>query len=474
MQIEWKDINSGNSLNYKVLLSGLLLIIPLLFILNLFSLNTRIVLIVLGLPLIAIFLFSFKAFKYLFILSLFTNYYLLGLYLTVFIAIGFLFSFLLAHTRFEYGFFKTPLTFPFLIYFISILPSFLNSSNVVLSFYNSLNLFGIAILLFVFGHVINTYQEINKIILSFIILCLLDAVVIIIYSTIRSGREYGLSGIVFVDYSAIGILLLLLYIVFQRQANIFLIIGSILILLSGLIFTQTRNSFISLLLTSLSIFAYMIFSKNKFHIPKKRIIYVFTTIILISLLFIIVLNTLKPEVFQRFNQLDSTKVLKVKQESDFSGNSILTRLLIWDTAWNAFKAHPIIGIGAYSFPFESARYYTIPRDLYETFVEGLSPHVTYIANLAETGILGFVGFIILLVFSLKTGFSSVKLSVTSEQKFFSTILLTLQIYIFFSMFLTDAWLWGQCGMLWGMVMGLLIANNKIVKYTNRFNLNAAK
>jgi hypothetical protein len=79
-----------------------------------------------------------------------------------------------------------------------------------------------------------------------------------------------------------------------------------------------------------------------------------------------------------------------------------------------------------------------------------------------------------LVFSLKTGFSSVKLSVTSEQKFFSTILLTLQIYIFFSMFLTDAWLWGQCGMLWGMVMGLLIANNKIVKYTNRLNLNAAK
>jgi O-antigen ligase len=474
VQIEWKDINSGNNLNYKVLLSGLLLIIPLLFVLNLFSLNTRIVLIVLGLPLIAIFLFSFRAFKYLFILSLFTNYYLLGLYLTVFIAIGFLFSFLLAHTQLEYSFFKTPLTAPFLIYFISILPSFLNSSNVILSIYYSLNLFGIAILLFVFGYVINTYQEINKIIMSFIILCLLDAIVIIVYSLFRNGREYGLSGIVFVDYSAMGVLILLLFIVFERQGNIFLNIAGILVLLAGLIFTQTRNTFISLLLTSVSIFAYMIFSKKQFSVSKRRIIYVFTSIILISVLFLIVLNTLKPEVFQRFNQLDSGRILNVKQETDFKGNSILTRLLIWDTAWNAFKAHPIIGIGAYSFPFESVRYYTIPRDLYQKFVEGLSPHVTYIANLTETGILGFIGFVILMIASLKTGFKSVKLAVSSEQKHFSTILLTLQIYIFFSMFLTDAWLWGQCGMLWGMVMGTLIANNRIIKHANRFNLNAAK
>ena len=141
----------------------------------------------------------------------------------------------------------------------------------------------------------------------------------------------------------------------------------------------------------------------------------------------------------------------------------MTRLLIWDTAINAFKHHPIIGIGVYSFPFESAQYYTISKELFKDYVKGLSPHITYLAVLTETGILGFIGFIIFLISSIRLGIKSLNLASTEQQKFYSLLILSLNIYIFYSMFLSDAWLWGQCGMLWGMILGMSIANYKIIK-----------
>jgi O-antigen ligase len=104
----------------------------------------------------------------------------------------------------------------------------------------------------------------------------------------------------------------------------------------------------------------------------------------------------------------------------------------------------------------------------------LSPHITFLANLAETGIIGFVGFLIFLGSSLWMGIKSVNLAFSEEQIFYSIIILALQFYILFSMFLTDAWLWGQCGMLWGVVLGLSIANYKIITQKNKSQLNVAK
>ena len=49
-----------------------------------------------------------------------------------------------------------------------------------------------------------------------------------------------------------------------------------------------------------------------------------------------------------------------------------------------------------------------------------------------------------------------------NERILSVVILFLQIYIFFSMFMTDAWLWGQCGMLWGFILGLSVANYNIL------------
>jgi O-antigen ligase len=143
-------------------------------------------------------------------------------------------------------------------------------------------------------------------------------------------------------------------------------------------------------------------------------------------------------------------------------NSIVSRFLIWHTALNAFFRHPIIGIGAYSFRFDSQFYRTIPLVLYKIWVKDMSPHVTYLAVLTETGIVGFVGFAIFLVSTLRMGFKAVIHSKTDIQRYFSLGIFIVQVYVSFSMAVTDAWLWGQCGMLWSFVLGISVANYKMV------------
>src|SRR5437773_3158802 len=58
-------------------------------------------------------------------------------------------------------------------------------------------------------------------------------------------------------------------------------------------------------------------------------------------------------------------------------------MLIWDAAINAFRAHPVTGIGVYGYPYSSKRYSTVPLPLYRAFVEGNSPHETFIARSEE-------------------------------------------------------------------------------------------
>jgi len=329
-----------------------------------------------------------------------------------------------------------------------------------------LNLHAIVILVFVISYTMMDYKKINNIIMMFISLVAIDSIVIVMLELIQGGRLFGISGVVFVDYGAISIIPLLLYVVFSKKYYSKFYIFVALLVLAGLIFSQTRNSFISLILTALTILIFLFFKSDKFNISRSKLVGTFLAAIVFTFSLILILTVTNPKVFERFTELEKSSTLNVKTEADFTGNSLLSRILIWDTAWNAFKEHPVIGIGAYSFPFESGKYYTISKNLFDEFVKGLSPHVTFFANLSETGILGFVGFIILLTSSLSIALKSVKLANSEDQKFYSLIIFSLQIYIFFSMFLTDAWLWGQCGMLWGIVMGVSIANYKIITNTD--------
>ena len=210
-------------------------------------------------------------------------------------------------------------------------------------------------------------------------------------------------------------------------------------------------------------FGYLFFQSEKFNLKKSKVGTIFfSSIIIIGGLVGIILLT-NPEIFSRFQSLQNTDVSSLKFENDFTQNSFFSRLLIWSVSLRAFEAHPIIGIGAFSFQFTSEQYSALTPFLYNNFVKGLSPHLAYLAVLVETGIVGLIAFLFLWIAIFKLAFKNIRNAVSAESKKYSLIILFVNVYIFISMGITDAWLWGQSGMIWGVSLGILLSVNEIVR-----------
>ncbi len=163
---------------------------------------------------------------------------------------------------------------------------------------------------------------------------------------------------------------------------------------------------------------------------------------------------------KRAMQVSVEKDIAIDQRGKVE-NSLVSRILIWDTAWNAFLAHPLVGIGVYSFPYSSNQYYRIPKLLYVLYVEGLSPHQTQLAVLAETGIVGAIGYLIFLFALWKSGYQALSKASGPQDTKYALVAFTAVVYCTISMIFTDAWLWGQGIVLLGLVTGAMLANRKL-------------
>jgi len=97
--------------------------------------------------------------------------------------------------------------------------------------------------------------------------------------------------------------------------------------------------------------------------------------------------------------------------------SFNSRLEIWQRASDIFKLYPIIGIGPGTFHDFFIPYprWGVPQ-----------PHNLYLAFLLQTGIIGFIGFIWLIVWFFRTGFKNLFKVYSSE---FIVILMSVMVYI---------------------------------------------
>ena len=281
------------------------------------------------------------------------------------------------------------------------------------------------------------------------------------------GRSFGLSGIVFVDYSVMAIFIGMLSFIFKKGMSRYFYLFIMIFLLGSQILTETRNTLLSLVLTFMFLGFYMIRKSTLLKIKKYKVIIIYSSIVIVFLVIssIVIINN--PQILKRFSTITGNEKAFIVENNNVGVNSsIITRILIWMTAWNAFIHHPIIGIGAFAFPFSSQLYNQLPPVLFKLFVAKLGTHITFLSTLTETGIIGTLGFIFFVFASIRVGFKSVNLSKDRNEILISLIILTLQVYIFFSMFMTDSWLRGQCGMLWGFILGLSLANYKILSKKN--------
>ena len=114
------------------------------------------------------------------------------------------------------------------------------------------------------------------------------------------------------------------------------------------------------------------------------------------------------------------------------------------------KAHPFFGIGLFQYRFLFNQYSSV-RLPYVVMI----PESSYLMHLAETGIIGFSAFILLLVTLLKRGFAYLKREVSSEKKNIFLFIFLGFIGLLFNMGTYDAFLWHTPFYLFWVFFGIL-------------------
>jgi O-antigen ligase len=299
----------------------------------------------------------------------------------------------------------------------------------------------------------------------YLILVFLNSVDVIVQAIITSKRVFGFAGIMFVDYVGIGVVMGVALTIFSKGTLKRITFSLLtLVFIIALIFTQTRTSWISTFLTVAIVLLFIAFNEKQYGFAEGSIRRFFLSAVIVIIVALSIALYLNPDTFNRLSEVNN-KSEPLIPESGFVRNSLVSRFLIWHTAYNAFISNPVLGIGAYAFPFSSTYYYKISDVLFDIYVKGLSPHQTFIAVAVETGIVGLVAFATLLIalvrYTLRT---MVELSKSSEH-YLSVLLGGSIIYIIISMFTTDAWLWGHGIILFGMLIGLQFALVRIIKKT---------
>lgn len=375
-----------------------------------------------------------------------------------------IFSFLVSYKKSDLEKIPNPVLFPFWVYVVTILPSYTNTQNLPAALLFGFNFVAMVFMFFIVGNHVTTYKQIRLFVIVYLAMSIANGMSLIKEGIQTKKRVFGFSGIVFVDMVNVAIIILAIIILVKKGSQKLPYTFLAIFLFIALLFTQTRNAILSLFLTFLFLLGYLFYYNKTFVINRMKILRTFIVIFISFVMLIISFAVVLPENFKRFqNFFSSNEKESVSSTEDiYLNNSGSTRFLIWHTALQAIVKHPIIGIGAYSFPTESRYYFKIPIMLYKKFVKGLSSHITYLSVITETGLFGLAGFLFFIITGIKMGLTAIRLSRDKSQRYFSLGILVIQVYITISMAMSDAWLWGRCGMLWAIVLGLSIANYRIV------------
>ena len=140
---------------------------------------------------------------------------------------------------------------------------------------------------------------------------------------------------------------------------------------AGLVFNATRGAWLAVAIVSAVLLIYYMFK-------SKRNLAV--SIIFVALISIVLVNN--PKFMHRLDTIDDFDKYQSNTE----------RILIWQSAWNMFKDHPILGVGLGQYTENYQQKYISPQAKEPKLGHA---HNNFMQMLAENGILGFAGFVIM-------------------------------------------------------------------------------
>lgn len=443
---------------------AVILIIPLVICISLLLISTfhfkvvATIFVILS-PLLILLVMNYRVMYGILIASLFFPM-VVEFYASVYFSYLLLASFLLTHRRINLSEFSNPMNIPFIVYLISILGSYIFSQRLDMSLYKSLNLIAFFTIFYSTLIFVNNYDRLKTYIYLFLFLAIINGISIIA-GGLGGRRSFGFAGIMFVDYAGIGLSQLAVLSLLADKKKKLLLIPVVIIMGVAMILTQTRGVWLATGICITLLFIFVFFQYKKFAVNRTHLILIFSFLVLSFAFFSIY-------TFSVNKSLSSRKITDTEQniENVDVQSSLITRLLIWDTALNAFKRYPVTGTGIYTFPYVSQNYYNFPTLLYNRYVKTLTPHETFFATLTETGVIGFAGFIYLIFNMIRLNNRNLKYALTREQKKYSLLLMFSSVYIILSMIITDAWLWGHGLVLWSIILGFSAANNRIISKQN--------
>ena len=140
---------------------------------------------------------------------------------------------------------------------------------------------------------------------------------------------------------------------------------------AGIVFNATRGAWLAVSIVCAVLLIYYMFK-------SKRNLAV--SIIFIALISVVLFNN--PKFMHRLDTIDDFDKYQSNTE----------RILMWQSAWNMFKDHPILGVGLGQYKENYQQKYISP----EAKEPQLShAHNNFLQMLAENGIVGFAGFVIM-------------------------------------------------------------------------------
>ncbi len=140
---------------------------------------------------------------------------------------------------------------------------------------------------------------------------------------------------------------------------------------AGLVFNATRGAWLAVAIVSAVLLIYYMF-KNKRNLA--------VSIIFVALISTVLVNN--PKFMHRLDTIDDFNKYQSNTE----------RILIWQSAWNMFKDHPILGVGLGQYTENYQQKYISPQAKEPKLGHA---HNNFMQMLAENGIVGFAGFVIM-------------------------------------------------------------------------------